>query len=129
PSDRKAPLDRHIEDPTPVLYSEHQHLYRRIKGEAPEERYTIPIGKARLHREGDDVSVITWGAMIYTASEAADQLEKDGVSVEIVDLRSVLPWDKEAVLASVRKTSKALVLHEGTPTGGLGAELRAATPE
>src|SRR5207253_3071422 len=86
-----------IEDPNPVLYFEHKHLYRRIKGEVPEERYTTPIGKARTHREGNDVSVITWGAMIYTASEAADELEKDGVSVEIVDLRSVLPWDKGSV--------------------------------
>jgi len=75
------------------------------------------------------VSVITWGAMIYTASEAADELEKDGVSVEIVDLRSVLPWDKEAVLTSVRKTSKVIVLHEDTHTGGFGAEIAATIAE
>ena len=95
----------------------------------PEERYTVPIGKARIHREGDDVSVITWGAMVYTADEAATQLESDGISVEIVDLRSVMPWDKEAVLASVRKTSKALVLHEDTHTGGFGAEILATIAE
>jgi len=129
PEDAKGLLISAIEDPNPVLYFEHKHLYRRIKGEVPEERYTTPIGKARIHREGDDVSVITWGAMIYTASEAADELEKDGVSVEIVDLRSVLPWDREAVLASVRKTSKVLVLHEDTHTGGFGAEIAATIAE
>jgi len=118
-----------IEDPNPVLYFEHKHLYRRIKAEVPEERYTVPIGKARTHREGSDVSVITWGAMVYTATEAAEQLESDGVSVEIVDLRTVMPWDKPAVLESVRKTSKALVLHEDTRTGGFGAEIAATIAE
>ncbi|HEY7603861.1 MAG TPA: transketolase C-terminal domain-containing protein, partial [Gaiellaceae bacterium] len=105
------------------------HLYRRIKGEVPEERYTTPIGKARLHREGDDLSVITWGAMVYTADEAAQQLDGDGVSVEILDLRTVMPWDRPAVLESVRKTSKVLVLHEDTRTGGFGAEIAATIAE
>ena len=91
PEDAKGLLISAIEDPNPVLYFEHKHLYRRIKGEVPEERYTTPLGKARTHREGDDVSVITWGAMVYTAEEAAQQLESDGVSVEIVDLRTVMP--------------------------------------
>jgi 2-oxoisovalerate dehydrogenase E1 component beta subunit len=95
----------------------------------PDERYTTPLGKARIHREGDDVSVITWGAMVYTADEAAQQLENDGVSVEIVDLRTVLPWDKAAVLESARKTSKVLVLHEDTHTGGFGAEIAATIAE
>ena len=94
PEDAKGLLISAIEDPNPVLYFEHKHLYRRIKGEVPEERYTVPIGKARTHREGDDISVITWGAMVYTAEEAAQQLESDGVSVEIIDLRTVMPWDK-----------------------------------
>src|SRR6478735_1299051 len=85
----------------------------------------VPIVEARTHREGGDISVITWGAMVYTAGEAADELAKEDVSVEIVDLRSVLPWDREAVLASVRKTSKVLVLHEDTRTGGFGAEIAA----
>ena len=88
-----------------------------------------PIGKARLHREGDDVSVITWGAMVYTADEAAQRLENDGISVEIVDLRTVMPWDREAVLESVRKTSKVLVLHEDTRTGGFGGEIAATIAE
>jgi 2-oxoisovalerate dehydrogenase E1 component beta subunit len=127
PEDAKGLLVSAIEDPNPVLFFEHKHLYRRIKGEVPDERYTTPIGKARIHQEGDDVSVITWGAMVYTAEEAAKQL--DGVSVEIVDLRSVLPWDKQAVLESVRKTSKCLVLHEDTHTGGFGAEIAATIAE
>lgn len=129
PEDAKGLLISAIEDPNPVLYFEHKHLYRRIKGEVPEERYTTPIGKARLHKEGTDLSVITWGAMVYTAAEAAEQLESDGVSVEIVDLRTVLPWDKKAVLESVRKTSKVLVLHEDTRTGGFGGEIAATIAE
>jgi pyruvate/2-oxoglutarate/acetoin dehydrogenase E1 component len=127
PADAKGLLVSAIEDPNPVLFFEHKHLYRRIKGEVPDERYTTPIGKARIHREGDDVTVVTWGAMVYTADEAAKQL--DDVSVEIVDLRTVLPWDREAVLASARKTSKVLVLHEDTRTGGFGAEIAATIAE
>ena len=129
PEDAKGLLVSAIEDPNPVLYFEHKHLYRRIKAEVPDERYTTPIGKARTHREGEDIAVITWGAMVYTADEAAKQLEGDDVSVEIVDLRSVMPWDKEAVLESVRKCSKVLVLHEDTRTGGFGAEIAATIAE
>jgi pyruvate/2-oxoglutarate/acetoin dehydrogenase E1 component len=126
PEDAKGLLVSAIEDPNPVLYMEHKHLYRRIKGEVPDERYTTPIGKARTHQEGDDVTVVTWGAMVYTAAEAAEQVD---ASVEIIDLRSVLPWDKQAVLESVTKTSKVLVLHEDTRTGGFGAEIAATIAE
>jgi 2-oxoisovalerate dehydrogenase E1 component beta subunit len=126
PEDAKGLLISAIEDPNPVLFFEHKHLYRRIKGEVPGERYTVPIGKARLHREGDDVTVVTWGAMVHTAEEAAQQVSG---SVEIVDLRTVLPWDKQAVLDSVRKTSKVLVLHEDTRTGGFGGEIAATIAE
>jgi 2-oxoisovalerate dehydrogenase E1 component beta subunit len=129
PEDAKGLLVSAIEDPNPVLYFEHKHLYRRIKGEVPDERYTTPFGKARLHREGDDVTVVTWGAMVYTADEAARQLESDGISVEIVDLRTIIPWDKAGVLESVRKTSKVLVLHEDTRTGGFGGEIAATIAE
>jgi 2-oxoisovalerate dehydrogenase E1 component beta subunit len=129
PEDAKGLLISAIEDPNPVLYFEHKHLYRRIKAEVPEERYTTPIGKARIHQTGGDISVITWGAMVYTAEEAAQQLDADGVSVEIVDLRTVMPWDKAAVLESARKTSKVLVLHEDTRTGGFGAEIAASISE
>jgi 2-oxoisovalerate dehydrogenase E1 component beta subunit len=125
PADAKGLLIEAIQDPNPVLYFEHKHLYRRIKDEVPEERYTIPFGEARIHREGDDISLITWGAMVYTADEAAQELEGEDISVEIIDLRTLAPWDKEAVLASVEKTSKALVLHEDTHTGGFGAEIAA----
>jgi 2-oxoisovalerate dehydrogenase E1 component beta subunit len=126
PEDAKGLITAAIEDPNPVLFFEHKHLYRRIKAEVPEERYVTPIGKARLHQEGDDVTLITWGAMVYTAAEAAKQV--DG-SVEIIDLRTIVPWDREAVLASVRKTSKVLVLHEDTRTGGFGAEIAATIAE
>jgi 2-oxoisovalerate dehydrogenase E1 component beta subunit len=129
PHDAKGLLAAAIEDPNPVLFFEHKHLYRRIKGEVPDERYETPIGKARTHRDGEDISVITWGAMVYTAEEAAKQLDGENVSVEIVDLRSVMPWDKAAVLESVKKTSKVLVLHEDTRTGGFGAEIAATIAE
>jgi 2-oxoisovalerate dehydrogenase E1 component beta subunit len=127
PADAKGLIISAIEDPNPVLYFEHKHLYRRVKGEVPDERYTTPIGRARIHQPGDDVTIVTWGAMVYTAEEAASQL--DDLSVEIVDLRTVMPWDKEAVLASVRKTSKVIVLHEDTRTGGFGAEIAATIAE
>jgi 2-oxoisovalerate dehydrogenase E1 component beta subunit len=127
PEDAKGLIVSAIEDPNPVLYMEHKHLYRRIKAEVPDERYTVPIGKARTHQEGEDVTVITWGAMVYTAEEAAKQL--DDISVEIIDLRTILPWDKQAVLESARKTSKVLVLHEDTRTGGFGAEIAATIAE
>jgi 2-oxoisovalerate dehydrogenase E1 component beta subunit len=129
PEDAKGLLVSAIEDPNPVLYFEHKHLYRRIKAEVPDERYTTPIGKARTHREGEDIAVITWGAMVYTADEAAKRLGGEDVSVEIVDLRSIIPWDRDAVLASVRKCSKVLVLHEDTRTGGFGAEIAATIAE
>jgi 2-oxoisovalerate dehydrogenase E1 component beta subunit len=127
PADAKGLLISAIEDPNPVLYFEHKHLYRRIKDEVPDERYTVPLGKARIHREGDDLTVVTWGAMVYTAEEAAKQL--DDFSIEIVDLRTLAPWDRDAVLKSVEKTSRALVLHEDTRTGGFGAEIVATIME
>jgi pyruvate/2-oxoglutarate/acetoin dehydrogenase E1 component len=127
PEDAKGLIVAAIEDPNPVLFFEHKHLYRRIKGEVPDERYVTPIGKARTHQEGEEVTVITWGAMVYTAEEAAKQLPDS--SIEIIDLRTVMPWDKEAVLASVRKTSKVLVLHEDTRTGGFGGEIAATIAE
>jgi 2-oxoisovalerate dehydrogenase E1 component beta subunit len=126
PEDAKGLIVSAIEDPNPVLFFEHKHLYRRIKGEVPDERYTTPIGKARTHQDGDDVTVVTWGAMVYTVEEAAKQVD---ASVEIVDLRTIMPWDKQAVLDSVRKTSKVLVLHEDTRTGGFGGEIAATIAE
>ena len=105
-------------------------MYRRIKAEVPEERYTTPFGKARVHRKGEDLTVVTWGAMVYTADEAAKQLEQDDVSVESSDLRTIIPWDRKAVLDSAQKTSKVLVaLHGNTRTGGFGGEIAATIAE
>ncbi len=128
PADAKGLLLSSIEDPNPVLYFEHKHLYRRIKDDVPDGRFTVPFGEARLHQEGDDVTVVTWGAMVYTAEEAAKEVA-DELSVEILDLRTLTPWDAPAVLASVEKTSKVLVLHEDTRTGGFGAEIAATIAE
>jgi 2-oxoisovalerate dehydrogenase E1 component beta subunit len=130
PEDAKGLIVSAIEDPNPVLYFEHKHLYRRIKADVPDERYTTPFGEARLHREGDDITLVTWGAMVYTAAEAAEKVaEEDGISTEILDLRTIIPWDRKAVLASVEKTSKVLVLHEDTHTGGFGGEIAATIAE
>jgi 2-oxoisovalerate dehydrogenase E1 component beta subunit len=130
PSDAKGLLAAAVDDPNPVLFFEHKHLYRRLKDDVAEERFSVPLGEARLHRVGEDVTVVTWGAMVYTASEAAQRLEREAeVSVEIVDLRTVFPWDREAVLRSVEKTSRVLVLHEDTRTGGFGAEIAATIAE
>lgn len=129
PVDAKGLLASAIADPNPVLYFEHKHLYRRIREDVPDERYTIPLGQARIHRAGSDVTVVTWGAMTWTAAQAAETLGDEGVSVEIIDLRTLLPWDRDAVLASVRKTSRLLVLHEDTRTAGFGAEVAATVAE
>ncbi len=129
PVDAKGLLAAAIADPNPVLFFEHKHLYRSIREEVPEERYTIPLGQARIRRAGDDVTVVTWGAMTWTAAEAAVTLEAEGISVEIIDLRTLQPWDREAVLTSVRKTSRLLVLHEDTRTAGFGAEIAATVAE
>jgi 2-oxoisovalerate dehydrogenase E1 component beta subunit len=129
PADAKGLLATAIQDANPCLYFEHKHLYRRIKGDVPDERYEVPFGKARVHREGSDVSVVTWGAMVYTADEAAKRLEDEGISVEILDLRTLIPWDKAGVLEAAAKTSKVLVLHEDTRTGGFGAEIAATIAE
>jgi len=127
--DAKGLIKSAIRDNDPVIFFEHKALYRRIKEDLPEEEYTVPIGKARVFRSGDDISIITYGAMVYVANEAADQLAEEGISVEIVDLRTILPVDEETILASVRKTSKAILLHEDTLTGGVGAELAARIAE
>ena len=113
-----------------MLFFEHKHLYRRIKGEVPDGEHTVEFGQARIHREGDDVTIVTYGAMVYTAEEAAEAIaEKDGTSVEIIDLRTITPWDRQAVLESVAKTSKVIVLHEDTHTSGFGAEIAATIAE
>ena len=125
--DAKGLIKAAIRDPDPVLYFEHKKLYRlpRLREELPEDDYIVEIGKARTAREGRDVSVITFGAMVLTALDAAAELEKEGLDVEVIDLRTLAPLDKEAILASVKKTSRALVLHEASLTGGIGGEISA----
>jgi 2-oxoisovalerate dehydrogenase E1 component beta subunit len=127
--DAKGLIKAAIRDDDPVIFFEHKALYRRIKEDLPAGDYTVPIGKAKVFRQGRDISVITYGAMVWTAMEAAEQLEKEDISLEIVDLRTLLPIDEETVLASVRKTSKVIVLHEDTLTGGIGGELSARIVE
>jgi pyruvate/2-oxoglutarate/acetoin dehydrogenase E1 component len=127
PADAKGLLASAIRDPNPVLYLEHKNLYRRAKGEVAEGRYEVPLGEARVAREGSDLTVVTYGAMVLTALEATDDL--DGASVEVLDLRSLVPLDVEAILASVRKTSKVVVLHEATRSCGVGAEVAALIAE
>ena len=127
--DAKGLIKAAIRDPDPVLYFEHKYLYRRIKEDLPTEDFVVPIGKAALRREGDDVSIITYGAMVYKALEAADELAKDGISVEVLDLRTILPLDEEAILKTAKKTSKVIVLHEATMTGGPGGEVVARIAE
>ncbi|HKW14020.1 MAG TPA: alpha-ketoacid dehydrogenase subunit beta [Candidatus Krumholzibacteria bacterium] len=121
--DAKGLIKAAIRDPDPVLYFEHKYLYRRIKEDLPTEDFVVPIGKAALRREGDDLSIITYGAMVYKALEAADELAKDGIEVEVLDLRTILPLDEEAILATAKKTSKVIVMHEATMTGGPGGEI------
>jgi pyruvate/2-oxoglutarate/acetoin dehydrogenase E1 component len=127
--DAKGLLKAAIRDDDPVIFIEHKYLYRRIKEDLPEEDYIVPIGKAKIRRKGKDLTIITWGAMIYVADEAADDLAKDGVSVEVIDLRSILPFDEEAILESVAKTNRVIILHEAPLTGGAGAEFAARIAE
>jgi pyruvate/2-oxoglutarate/acetoin dehydrogenase E1 component len=130
PADAKGLLIQSIRDENPVLYFEHKHLYRRIKDEVPEGEYTVPFGVARIARPGEDLTIVTWGAMVHTACAAADLAsDEHDISAEIIDLRTIVPWDREAVLASVARTGKALVLHEDTRTAGFGAEIAATIGE
>lgn len=125
PYDAKGLLLSAFEDGNPVLYLEHKQLYRSVKGLVPEGHYTLPLGKAHVVREGWEATVVTWGVGVTWAVDAAAQLALEGYEVEVIDLRTLLPWDRETVDASVRKTSKVLVLHEAPVTGGFGAEVAA----
>ena len=127
--DAKGLLKAAIRDDDPVLFIEHKYLYRRIKEDLPTDDFIVPIGKANVRRTGKDLTIITWGAMIYVADDAAAELAKDGVSVEIVDLRSIIPFDEQAILESVAKTNRVIVLHEAPLTGGAGAEFAARIAE
>ena len=127
--DAKGLIKSAIRDPDPVIFFEHKFLYRRIKEKLPEDEYVVPLGEAAIRRAGSDISVITYGAMVFTALDAAKELETEGIDLEVVDLRSLLPWDKDRVLTSVRKTNKVILLHEDTKTGGFAGELAATIAE
>ena len=127
--DAKGLIKAAIRDEDPVVYFEHKFLYRRLKEELPEGDWTVPIGKADIKRAGSDISVITYGAMVHLALEAATTLANDGIELEVVDLRTLVPLDKERVLDSVKKTSKVILLHEDVRTGGIAGELAAIIAE
>jgi len=125
PYDAKGLLLAAIRDPDPVLFLEHKKLYRAIKGDVPDGDYTIQIGKADVKRAGTDITAIAYGAMLHETLAAAEALARDGVEIEVVDLRTLQPLDKETILASVKKTSKVCIIHEDSKTMGLGAEVAA----
>ena len=127
--DAKGLMTAAIRDPDPVIYLEHKFLYRRIKEDIPEGEVVVPIGKARVARPGKDVSIVTYAAMLHVALEAAEAAARDGIEVEVLDLRTLLPLDEEAILASAAKTGKVIVLHEATRTGGPGGEIAALISE
>jgi pyruvate/2-oxoglutarate/acetoin dehydrogenase E1 component len=124
--DAKGLIKAAIRDDDPVLFFEHKWLYRRpqIREVLPSEDYTVPLGKARIHREGTDLTIVTYAAMVHKSLEAAEKLqEEDGLSVEVLDLRTLLPLDEDAIVASVKKTNRLLVVHEDTRTGGIAGEI------
>ena len=129
PYDTKGLLTAAIRDPDPVIFLEPKLIYRAFRGDVPEESYEVPIGEAAVRREGDDVSVFTWGAMTRPTLEAAANLEDEGISCEVVDLRTLSPLDEETVLESFEKTGRAAVVHEAPKTGGLAGELIATIQE
>jgi len=128
--DAKGLLKAAIRDPNPVVYFEHKYLYRRVKGPVPEGDEIVPIGVAATRREGDAATLLAYGAMVTPSLEAAERLSKEeGVEVEVIDLRTLLPYDKEAIFKSVEKTSRVLIVHEDVKTLGIAAELSAVITE
>ncbi len=129
PYDAKGLLKAAIRDDNPVIYLEHKYLYRRIKENIPEDDFIVPIGKADIKREGRDITIVTYGAMVHTALEASKVLEDRGIDLEVLDLRTLLPLDKDGIFNSVKKTNKVIILHEATKTGGIGAEVASIISE
>ena len=127
--DAKGLIKAAIRDNNPVIFFEHKFLYRRIKEELPAEDYTVPIGKAHIARPGRDISVISYAAMVHVALEAAEILAKDGIELEVLDLRTLLPLDRQAIAQTVKRTGKVIVLHEDTKTGGIAGEITAIINE
>ena len=129
PWDAKGLLKAAIRDDNPVIYFEHKYLYRRAKGPVPEGDEIVPIGVAAVRRSGSDATLVTYGAMVQPSLEAADRLAKEGVEVEVIDLRSLMPYDKAAIFASIEKTSRLMIVHEDVKTLGIGAEISAVVVE
>ncbi|MFQ5882873.1 MAG: alpha-ketoacid dehydrogenase subunit beta [Candidatus Methylomirabilales bacterium] len=125
PYDAKGLLKASIRDSNPVIYCEHKYLYRHAKGEVPSEDYIVPLGQADVKRAGTDISLITYGAMVHQAFQAADQMSEQGIEVEMVDLRTLYPLDTDTILTSVKKTGKVLIVHEAPQVCGIGAEIAA----
>lgn len=129
PAEAKGLLTAAIRDPDPVLFLEPKKIYRAFKDEVPEGEHVIPLSQARVVQEGSDVTVIAWGAMLQTTLEAVKDLTRKGHSVEVIDLRTIMPWDVDTVVASVKKTGRAVIVHEATKTAGFGAEIIATINE
>ncbi len=127
--DAKGLIKSSIRDNNPVIFFEHKFLYRRIKEAVPDGDYTVPLGKARVARQGRDVSVITYASMVYVALEAAEILAKEGIELEIIDLRTLLPLDRESIAQTVKRTNKVIILHEDVKTGGIAGEVAAIINE
>ena len=129
PYDAKGLLKSAIRDDDPVIFLEHKRTYRLVRGEVPDEEYTLPIGKADLKREGSDVTIITYGLMLHHCLEAAETVEMDDIDVEVLDLRTVRPLDTDAILETTKKTGKVLIVHEDNKALGVGAEVSAIISE
>jgi 2-oxoisovalerate dehydrogenase E1 component beta subunit len=127
--DAKGLLKSAIRDNNPVLFFEHKYLYRRVKEDVPKDDYTVPIGKAVVRREGSDLTIVSYAAMMLPALEAAQALAREGIDAEVIDLRTLLPLDRETIVASVKKTNKLLIVHEDTRTGGIAGEISALVCE
>ncbi len=129
PYDAKGLLKSAIRGEDPVIYFEHKRLYRWIKEEIPEDDFTVPIGKAAVRTKGKDITIVSYGLMYHRALEAVTALEKEGISAELIDMRTLLPWDRETIFESVKKTSRVVLVQEGSKTGGVMAEVSASITE
>ena len=129
PYDAKGLLTSALRDPDPIIFLEPKKVYRTVRGEVPDEDYAVPIGKANVTREGDDVVIFAYGAMLHVATEAADLAAEKGIKVEVVDLRTIIPFDIETITSSVKKTGRVVILHEACKTCGFGAEIAAQIAE
>jgi 2-oxoisovalerate dehydrogenase E1 component beta subunit len=129
PYDAKGLLKSAIRGEDPVIYFEHKRLYRWIKEDLPEDDFTVPIGKAALRKEGKDITIVTYGYMYHRSLQAIEELEKDGISVELIDMRTISPWDRNMILESVKKTSRVVLVQESSKTGGVMGEIAATIAE